>query len=1356
MLHTSIWHRLGLILFLLSSLNIKGQEKIEFDHLTVENGLSHNGVRSIAQDSMGFMWFGTRDGLNRYDTQEFKIYKNVYNDSTSISSGIDVYALFCDSNGHIWAGTSGGLNKYLPKSNSFKRYVHDENDEQSISNNEVKVISEDKSGTLWVGTEYGLNKLTKAGKFERFFKKTFINEGLNGNLIQAIYPDKKGNIWVGTNEGITRMYESGENYQFQNFHLNPEKGNSMASIDITSITEDDKGNLWVGTHDGGFSRLNLETGQIENFLKQPGNENTVVSNVIRKILFDGENKLWITTLKGLSVYNLETGKFQNYQYDPNSEKSLSHNSVRDIFKDKSGSIWLATFFGGISVYHPNDTPFKVYQFDNSKNSISGNIVSQIAEDKKHNLWIGTEGEGLNYYDRSSGYFKVYKNNASDPTSINYNLIKAISIDQKGLVWVGSHEGGLEYFDSDKNEFINYKPNPNNPNDLFSKNIYNLFHDSQGRFWVGTFNSGLYLYDERKKSFKSLRLMNDGLKLDVNNVNQIYEDSKKNIWISTKKGLYVLKKGSAHFSVFDIDFGVERNQYEINFVQEDTNSNLWIGTQNIGLIKFSNGQQVARFTEKDGLPSSNVLGMIEDEKGNLWISTNNGLSKYNGNKFKKYTVEDGLPGNVFNNNASFIDSRGELFFGTYNGLVSFFPDDILENQFKPKLVFTNLKLFNDRIRIDDSSSLLNKSITYKNELTFSHDQNIFTLEFALLNFKKSIKNSYAYKLDGYDKEWTVVDKPSATFSNLPSGTYTLLVKAANNDGIGNEKPIQLQINVRPPFWATWWAYLLYFIFISSLLFIVTRYFLIKSRLKREHEVNQMKLDFFTEISHEIRTPLTLISGPLENLVNYDFGSDFMSKQFETMKNNVHRLSRLVNELMDFRKLEEKKMNLRVRKTNLVSYVESVYISFKYLALDNNVTYTFNSDKTEIQLYFDDKQLEKVLFNLISNAFKSLLDNGKVEITIRDFENEVEVRVSDNGKGVPKSDREKIFTNFYQINDEQNKNIGTGIGLAISKKIAELHHGSLILEKSGYGSLETRGSTFVLKLKKGKMHFSEEEIKNTPKENLNIPKYILPGKPISTKKVKPLNGKESHKYSVLLVEDNQEIREFVKSSLSLLYNVYEAENGEEGWEIAVTEIPDLIVSDVMMPKMNGLELCEKLKSDERTNHIPVILLTARSGDTHKITGLKLKADVYLTKPFSTQELVLNIDNLLSLSEKMRIKFSKQMRLEPTNVIIDNKEHEFISRVLDEIEKNIGNTEFGVHDLAAEIGMSSPVFYKKIKFLTGMSVNNFMKSVKLKRAAQLLKEGDFTVYQVAFEVGFKDSKYFSREFRKEFGKSPSDYSC
>lgn len=1336
--------------------SISGQNKIEFNHLTVEDGLSHNGIRSISQDAMGFMWIGTRDGLNRYDTREFEIYKNIHNDSTSISSGIDVYALLCDKNGNLWTGTSGGLNKYLPKSNSFKRYVYDEDKAYSLSNNEVKVIADDKSGNIWVGTDNGLNRLTKEDKFQRFFKQTSGKEGLAGNFIQAIYPDKKGNIWVGTSEGLTRMYQSEGKYHFENFNSKLKGSNYLVCHDITTITEDDRGNLWIGTHTGGFSQLNLKTGQIKNFSNKPGNKNTVVSNVIRKILYDGEHKLWIATLKGLSIYDLKTENFENFIFDSNNEKSLNQNSIYDIFKDKSGSVWVGTFYGGISVYHPNCTPFKVYRHKSAENSISGNVVSKITEDKTNNLWIGTEGEGLNYYNRTTGDFTVYMNNASDSTSISSNLIKAISIDKKGRVWVGSHDGGLDYFDSFKNSFVHYTPNPKNPEDLFSTNIYNLLHDSQNRFWVGTFNSGLYLYDETKKSFKSLRLQKKELKLDVRNVNSIFEDSKKNIWVSTQKGLYVLKKESSYFILFEMSMGVDTEQIKINFVQEDTKKNVWIGTYNNGLLQYHEGLQMARFTEYNGLPSSNVLGMLEDKRGNFWISTDKGLSKYDGKSFKKYTVQDGLPSNVFNVNSYFKDAKGELFFGAYHGLVSFYPDEISENDFKPHLVFTNLKLSNEKVVVGDSTLLLNKSITYTKELTFSHDQNIFTLEFALLNFTKSKKNSYTYKLDGFDRGWKHVNEPSVTYRNLPSGTYTFHAKASNNDGVWNDKPIQLIINIKPPFWKTWWAYLIYFCFFASLLFFLIRYFLIKALLKKEHEVHQMKLDFFTNVSHEIRTPLTLIIGPLENLTKHDLGSEFVNKQLVTVQNNALRLSKLINELLDFRKVEEKKMRLYVSKSNIVSFVESVYLSFKYFALENNITYTFASEKPDISLCFDKEQLEKVLFNLLSNAFKFLLDNGKVEIRIVDVGAEVEIRILDNGKGVSIADREKIFTNFYQVKDLENKHIGSGIGLALSKKIAELHHGSLVMEKSIMANSDLRGSCFVLKLKKGKKHFSKEEITFSSNKKFKFSKHDFPQIADAAKKKEPLKDKalKINKFSILIVEDNDEVREFIKSSLELLYHVFEAKNGKEGWEIAITEIPDLIISDVMMPEMDGLELCTKLKTDERTNHIPVMLLTARLGNMHQISGLKTGADVYLTKPFSVQVLLLNIDNLLTLSEKLRAKFSKQMSLEPTNVIIDTKEQEFISKVLSEIEKNIGNTEFGVHDLASEIGMSSPVFYKKMKFLTGMSVNNFMKSVKLKRAAQLLQQGGLTVYQVSFEVGFKDSKYFSREFRKEFGKAPSDY--
>jgi len=880
--------------------------------------------------------------------------------------------------------------------------------------------------------------------------------------------------------------------------------------------------------------------------------------------------------------------------------------------------------------------------------------------------------------------------------------------------------------------------------LSSRRITCLLSDSQDRLWAGTRADGLFLYRADRDAFVAVN--------KTSHIRHLFEDRKGNIWVATHLGIYILAKHTVQFRQLLAKEPASLLK-EVNVIREDLKGNIWLGTYNAGLIRYDPVRKSLKmYTTANGLPSNVIAGILEDAGGALWISTDNGLAKYAAGVFKTYTVKDGLPGNVFNYNSLLKHSSGEMFFGGYNGLLSFFPGQIKDNTRIPKAVFINLRLFNQPVRIGDETGLLKQNINGVKELSFSHEQNIFSVDFAVLNYVKPEKNKYAYKLEGFEKEWNYVQRPSATFTNLPPGTYTLLTRGTNNDGVWSA-PARLIIHVKPPFWATWWAYLCYVLLFSGLLFFILRFIWMRALLKREQEVHQMKLDFFTNVSHEIRMPLTLIMGPLEVLINESQEFPVLNRKLLALKKNAGRLTRLVTELMDFRKAEAGKMALQVSPGNLVNFCREIFLSFRYLAVKHQIDYQFESGERRIAVYFDKFQLEKVIFNLLSNAFKFTPDRGTIKLTVSSTgAGSVQVTVSDSGIGIARENRPHIFTNFYQVKDPASRNSGTGIGLALSKKIAQFHHGDLtLLPQRDNDMLHT---SFRLELKLGAGHFRPEEL-ITPYLNTDNPVLYqdYPDVETFTESQVPALAEEEE-VNILIVEDNAEIRAFIRQSLQQRYRILEAANGKAGLELAFERIPDLILSDVMMPEMDGLELCHLLKTDERTSHIPVILLTARSGNIHEVNGLKTGADAYMTKPFGVNILQLTINNLLRLQAGMRKKFSQQITLQPSNILIESSDEEFLNKLMRLIELNFINADFSVNTLAAEIGMSTPVLYKKIKALTGMTVNNFIKSVRLKRAAQLLKQNQSTVYEVAYMVGFNDSKYFSKEFTKQFGLTPSEY--
>jgi ligand-binding sensor domain-containing protein/DNA-binding response OmpR family regulator/nitrogen-specific signal transduction histidine kinase len=1353
--------KLFLLLILLSAGMVSRTEaqettsasKISFNHLTVENGLSQSGVLSIAQDSMGFMWFGTKDGLNKFNGQTFEVFKHDEHNPASLSSSRNINTLLTDSKGKLWIGTQNGLNLYLPESNSFRHFVNDPNDQSTISNNIIRDLFQDRQGNLWVGTENGLNKLLRSGKFQRFYSSPVKGRGIAHNLVKAIHQDHKNVLWIGTADGLTGMESHGGKYVFNSYFHDLENSESLADNDLNAIFEDSRRNLWIGTHKFGLELMDRSAGKFKHYTAKKGQPNALSSNVIRKIKMDSSGKLWISTLNGLSILDVGSQKFANLLSNPDDPSSLNQNSVYDILQDAAGSMWLGTYYGGINVYHTNSTPFRKYKANRGKNGISSNVVGSIVEDRAHNLWIGTEAEGLNYYNRTTGLFSSFKADGESSKSLSSNLVKAISIDRKGWVWVGTYEGGLDVYIPETGAFKHYKPG-NLTGGLNTNRIVYMLHDSKGRLWLGTRSQGIYTYNEKTDDFSAFSGGHEGE--DLRYVHCFYEDARHNIWLATNSGTYIVPVSGGRPRRFEHPDTRIRFD-DINFIREDSKGIIWLGSYESGLIRYDPVKNdIHNYTEENGLPSNNALGLLEDKRGFLWISTSNGLSKFDGRLFTNYTVEDGLPGNVFNINSFFKDSRGEMFFGGYNGMVSFFPEQIRRNRMVPKAVFSRLKLFNKPVIIGDETKLLTGNISLTKEINFSYHQNIFTIDFALLNYIKAEKNRYAYKLEGFEKEWNYVSTPSASFTNLPAGTYTLLVKGANNDGVWTSEPARLTINVHPPFWKTWWAYLFYVICIAGLVFLVFRYLWMQELLKREHEIYQMKLDFFTNVSHEIRTPLTLIVGPLENLVNETRESPALNRRLLTVKKNAGRLTRLVNELMDFRKAESGNMKLNVVPGNIVSFAQEIYLSFQYLAIKHHINYHFNCKEEAVEVYFDPVQLEKVLFNLLSNAFKFTPDHGTIIVDLGiKKETGIEIKVSDNGKGIPEESRDKIFTNFYQVRDHQSANSGTGIGLSLAEKIARLHHGGLILMSAEEAAKTGMQTCFSLRLKLGRAHFNEDEF---------VAHYVNVENPVLYQASEEIHEirqdqfepaeKADEAITILIVEDNAEVREFISSSLKQTYHILEAENGREGVDLAMERIPDIIVSDVMMPVMDGLELCRILKTDARTSHIPIILLTARSGNIHEVNGLKTGAEAYLTKPFSINSLQLHIYNMLTLQANMRRKFSQQITLQPANILIESADEEFLARIMALIENNFAEDEFNVNTLASEVGMSTPVLYKKIKALTGLTVNNFIKSVRLKRAAQLLQQGQYTVYEVAYMVGFSDSKYFSREFSKQFGKNPSSY--
>ena len=1300
-----------LALFALAS---NAQNQYAFKHLNVENGLSQSSVLSIAQDTRGFIWFGTRFGLNKYDSQSFKIYNSEKGNPKSLSYSSYLSSVLSLKDGSLLIGTQYGLNRYNEKDDNFDRYQYNKDDPTSISSSKIYCIYQDKKNRVWIGTSNGLNLLVANRKYK--FKR-FLYSKKQNQQVYTITEDHNGTLWLSTTNGLMSMRFNGSKITLNYFKTFSEALNKAVDNHVTTLVEDRENNLWIGTKQTGVSKLNLSTENITHYTYSSLNPQGISSNNIRKIIVDLEGKLWIGSLHGINIYNPATKSFSTLQNEPENPASLSQNSVYDIFQDRQGIIWIGTYYGAINMVYPNYTPFKVYRNTLSPNSLSSNVISAMMEDQHQNLWIATEGEGINYYDRKNNTFTRYKNNPNNPASLSANLVKSVIRDKNNSVWIGTHYGGLNRFNPETKSFVRYTSSKNDTSSLSSDEITVVFEDSYGRFWVGT-NGGLNSFNPNTGKFIRNRINGH-----VDAVLYIFEDTKRNLWVATNSGLYQLKKGSDKFTGRAAADPEVLKYNEISCLTEDKAGYLLIGTSRNGFFKLDpEKHSYSRTTMLNGLPSNTIMGILEDDFQNLWITTDKGLCKYNPkhNTFKTYNIKDGLPGNEFNYKSFLKDSKGEFFFGGLSGMVSFYPNEIRENKTTPPVVFTGLKLFNKPVALNGEDGLLKQNISTLQSITFESDQNVFSIDFTVLNFIKSNKSHYAYKLNGFEKNWNYVDIPSASYTNLSPGNYTLMVKGSNNDGLWTNKISTLNIIVLPPFYRTWWAYLFYLCAFIAISIVFIRYLLIKAVLKKEKEINEHKLEFFTNISHEIRTPLTLIVGPLDKLIENAKDDPALNRDLQPIKNNADRLMNLVTELLDFRKAESGKMTLNISPGNVVKFCREIFLAFQNIAISKNIDYNFETAQPEIELYFDKVQMEKVLFNLLSNAFKFTPENGKISLKITEENESINIQISDNGKGISLADQPNLFTNFYQANSATN--IGTGLGLSFSKSIVALHHGEITFESTPKNDHAFGATCFTVYLKRGKAHFKPTDFITDYVYYDDVANYDLSSVPNvqTTLPETPILPTGKKIYSLLLVEDNEEVRAFIKNALSATYTIHERENGAAGLECALELIPDLIISDVMMPVMDGLELCRKLKTDQRTSHIPVVLLTARSAYVHQINGFENGADAYIMKPFNLKILELNIQNLLNARETIKQKFAQVVTLEPKNMVINTTEQNFLNKIIELIENKIADPDFDVPTLSSEIGMSQPVLYKKIRALTDLSVNDFIKSIRIKRGAQLLKQG------------------------------------
>ena len=1381
-----------------------GQDPIYFDHISTDDGLSQSDINCIYQDDQGFMWFATHDGLNKYDGYSFTIYKPE-NQPGSISSNL-IFDIIGDKDGNLWIGTTGsGLNYFDRSTEKFTHYRYREDDEGSLSDDHVTAVHLDKKDRLWVATNKGLNMLDLRKSLDTVVFQHFNPEqepfitGWDGNAIYTIYEDSKDQLWVGGHEGLYKLSrdENGDIY----FRLvNGSIG--LPNVNVRCIIEDRSGRLIIGTDDGLYSQ-HSDADPTKVFKLHDG--------FFNDFEIDNKNHIWAGSNSGLLYFKSATQSqlpelVDRFTYDPRKLHSLSKNIVKSLFMDKTGIIWVGTNGGGVNKFDPYRKQFRQVRKTLDPNSLSYDKIRSMFEDSHGTLWIGTEGGGLNILSKENdnGEYSRFEN---FQTILKPFAIAEVSNGNQKTILIGAESTPglfqIDITDPQKIKESSFVPIPE-----ISHSVFTILEDNQKNIWIGTYGGGVYrwLLDPATGAYKKDLIRYDPAgpsSISSNIIRNIYEDSHNNIWFATGNGLCKLApeervKNQPNFEVSKKIPG-DTNSLSHNYIlaiYESTAGDLWIGTFGGGLNKLvpstqDQNERFVSYSKVNGLPNNVIKGILEDEEGNLWLSTNQGLSMFDPKSevVKNYDVNDGLQSKEFQELACLKRQSGELLFGGVNGFNAFYPKNITDNSFEAETVITDFMISNNPVKIKEEvngRAILQESINTTNEISLKYRENSFSFEFAALHYAAPQKNQFAYKLEGFDKDWifTSSDKRFATYTNLTPGSYTLKVKASNNDGVWDTTPSEIKIKVTPPLWRTNGAYVIYALLFLGLLLAFRRYTVIRTTEKHqlvvEHlekekheEMQRIKLDFFTNISHEFRTPLTLIKGPLEYLQKKGdvLDEQTVQEQYGLMHKNTDYLLRLVNQLLDFRKLDQGKMKLVMCKGNIVEFFKEIGEPFQFLAHKKRIKYKVNAADKSLETWFDPDALEKIINNLLSNAFKFTPEEGSVTVEIvagSNFQlpkslknrpgisNCVIISIVDSGPGIPPSKINQIFEKFYIERDKKERNSqGAGIGLSFTKNLVELHKGTIdVISKNN------RGATFIVMLPMRKeAYLGNPEI--SLRDDLANEDYIHPSNAdsytidLNDEIVdKDFSRSRSKLPLLLVVDDNADIRAFIKQSLGDYYTICEAEDGKQGLEMAYKLMPNIILSDILMPVMDGIEFCENVKTRKETSHIPLVMLTAKSSQESEIIGIKTGADDYIRKPFDLELLRLKLANIIKHREELRKRFNREVTLQPKEVTVTSADETFLKQAIEIVEEQMMNTDFSVEMLVREMGLSRSNLYLKFKEITGLSSSEFIRSIRLKRAVQLLENSDLSVKEIMYMTGFNTASYFSKCFKKQFGMIPSEY--
>jgi signal transduction histidine kinase/ligand-binding sensor domain-containing protein/AraC-like DNA-binding protein len=1341
------------ILFMLGVASAQ-QTGIHFINFNNKEGLSSSSVNAIIKDKYGYMWFATEDGLNKFDGVNFTVYRHNLTDTTTIGGNV-ISALFEDRWGNLWIGTNQSLSVYNRKKDAFINY-------RFMGNSATRAIAADHFGNLWVGGYFGLYKLNYSiSKTENTQLAGVKFERLMTNTVLSIFEDSRQRIWIGTNMGLFHSKENGRGF-VKDIHLTAGETVTIENA-VRAITEDSNKNLWIGTNNG-MSELMADGTGFKNYTLSNTGANSSGGNSIYALHTDQAGQLWIGTEDGLNIFDLKSETLMKIQSDKRNKYSLVGRSVRSIFIDENGIYWLGTYQGGVSKYDRNLAFFNLKE-SNAVDpfGLRSPFVTSFAEKSPGNIYVGTDGGGLNLFHVNTGLFE-HPRLSSGPENNTLVILAMERVNDE--LWVATYQHGL-YVLNIKSGTVRHHTKGLGTNDLPNTDIFCLKKDSRGNVWIGTNGNGVVVYNASTHTFDYPGKPATNGRTPISNwyCRTIEEDQFGNIWIgSNGAGIAVYNPSEKTFRIFNI----ENSNLPSNVVLSlhlDRAGNMWSGSLGGGLSIFENrtGKFIS-YSELQGLPNAVIYKILEDNLGKLWVSTNKGLSRFDPQtgRFKNYTYQNGLQRSAFSLGAGLKTNSGEMFFGGLDGFNYFDPLTLHSNRNVPSLQFTSLKISN-KVVVPGDDEAISENISIAKEIRLDYKQN-FSLDFIALNYTSPQDCRYAYKLDGFDRDWNLVGSlHSAVYTNLDPGEYTFRVKASSDDASWNTPEKTIRIFVKPPFWRTGYAYAIYALVAVTIVFLLryqgmrklkNKFALEQERLQvkqlieqermeaeRQHEFDQLRIKFLTNLSHEFRTPISLIVGPVERLLQQEESSDKKS-QLSMIRRNAGRLLNLVNQLLDFRKLDDNELKLNLAGGDIVLFTKEIGDSFKEIAEAKQISFNFSSSVSQYNTLFDRDKVERILLNLLSNAFKFTSRGGTIELKIEaGIESNLKIIVSDTGIGMSKEIQEKIFDRFFQADHSHDVlNQGSGIGLSIAKEFAKLHGGTIEVE-----SQSARGSVFTVVL--------PCELISESANRIPMDVFETENKKLLSARHKKENG-ELQKFTVLLIEDNDDFRHYLRDSLSSYYKIIEASDGKEGWQKVLSSHPHVVVSDINMPVMDGITLSRKIKADKRTSHIPVLLLTAISGDANQLKGLETGAADYLTKPFNFEILNVKIKNLVSLNQNLKETYTRQINVVPSEVKVQFEDEKLMTKITQYIEANIDSPDLNVEELSKHAFMSRGSLYSKIVDMTGETPVEFIRSIKLKKAAVLLEKSDMKIAQIGYAVGFSSPNYFARAFKAKFNLSPSEY--